>query len=110
MSRMRARSAARAGVKWLAQQLVVDEMREARCQQRPELPWTADSEPSNRVKLLMRECCAGCPVIDRCAEMGVGALGGMYAGVWLPWKGDKGASGVRTARSVLRARVAMVSA
>lgn len=109
MSQTRAKSPARAGLKWMTRQLIThladDRMRRARCKLFPDLPWTSDTQPARPVLRRMEECCAGCPVRDHCGEIGVHALGGMYAGVWLPWKTDKGIPGVRTARGVLRARV-----
>jgi hypothetical protein len=80
-------------------------MEDSRCKQRSDLPWTANAQPEHRTLFRMQEVCAGCPVQDRCAVIGLDALGGMYAGVWLPWKGEKGSPGVRTARSRLRDRV-----
>jgi hypothetical protein len=96
-------------MKWLAQQLVRKDMAASRCATRPDLPWTANMQPNQATLFRMREVCAGCLVQDRCARIGVDALGGMYAGVWLPWKDEKGFPGVRTARGELRGRVAALS-
>lgn len=102
---------ARAGLKWVAEHLTKaltdDEMLKAVCKQRPELPWTADVKPAQPNLRHMESCCSECPVFNRCAVMGVDALGGMYAGVWLPWKDEKGSPGVRTARREIRVRAGL---
>lgn len=56
----------------------------------------------------MSAICEACPVIIGCALFALGAKGGFYAGVWLPW--DKTTSPSlrddrRAARAALRQKV-----
>jgi hypothetical protein len=65
----------------------------ALCRQRQDLPFTADEEPDAAHLAAMRDVCLACPVRIACAELALDrdapALGGFYAGIWIPWKTDK---------------------
>jgi len=58
----------------------------ANCAQRFDLPWTSDKRPSFDEQQVMAGVCSDCPVIAKCARRGLGAVGGFYAGVWIPWQ------------------------
>lgn len=63
----------------------------AACSTRWDLPWSADTRPTERLINQMRTVCSSCPILVHCADhalhdnSGNGAAGGMYAGVWVPW-------------------------
>lgn len=69
----------------------------ALCRDRPDLPWTPDEAPEVTEFLAMRDVCLNCPVRIACANCAldrkVPAQGGMYAGVWLPWRTYNGRPG-----------------
>lgn len=80
----------------------------AQCTQRRDLPWTSDATPESADRREMAAICERCPIIVDCALFALGAKGGFYAGVWLPW--DKSTSPVqiddrRAARAALRQKV-----
>lgn len=92
-------------------------LRGASCEGRHDLPWIVDGPPSRRRFEEMRELCFGCPVRLACAEYALDpqnpALGGMYAGIWVTWRGshDIGQTGGYTASMRrLRARLAELQA
>lgn len=62
----------------------------ALCRINPSVAWTQDGLPSDDDMAWMSEICERCPVREACAEYAldpaVRALGGMYAGVWIPWR------------------------
>lgn len=82
---------------------------EANCGAWRNLPWTDEQQPDPSTLEEMRSICDGCPVIRRCAQdaleahHGLGADGGMYAGVWLPWRTHR--PGRRAGDARLHARV-----
>lgn len=83
-------------------------IRDADCGHRQDLPWIGDTSPLPDELEQMRTICHGCPVIFSCADYGLTASGGYYAGVWVPWKSTTTDSeimrGVRNrSRDVLRA-------
>lgn len=64
----------------------------AACRGRADLGWIEEGPPSRQEFEAMREVCWGCPVRRACAEFVLdpdsGVQGGMYAGVWVPWRGQ----------------------
>lgn len=64
----------------------------AACKLSQELPWIGNSRPAAQEFMEMRVICHSCPCRAACASYAldpqVPALGGMYAGVWIPWKGE----------------------
>jgi hypothetical protein len=58
----------------------------ANCRGRHDLPWTPNFRPSFEDQRAMADVCSDCPVMAKCAQRGLGAVGGFYAGVWIPWK------------------------
>jgi hypothetical protein len=73
------------------------------CTAHQDLPWTSDFLPGFDDAEQMRVVCEGCPVIAKCADYGLKAHGGFYAGVWVPWK-DHADSSDNTGRLRSRAR------
>jgi hypothetical protein len=76
---------------------------EAKCCKAQHLPWTDDHAPAKRAFDEMSAICAECPLLMQCAEFALTeAVGGFYAGVWLPWKTPREAVHRRAARVLLR--------
>lgn len=67
-------------------------LRGAACRDRKDLGWIADDKPPTAEFREMREVCFSCPVRLACAEFVLDpesrVYGGMYAGVWVPWRGQ----------------------
>lgn len=78
----------------------------ALCQHRMDLGWIANEPPRRGEFLAMRDICLACPVRRACAEFVMDpdskVHGGMYAGVWIPWRGNN--DGRPAARSHTSAR------
>ena len=76
---------------------------DAKCCEAQHLPWTNDYEPTEQALDEMSSICAECPLLMSCAQFALTeAVGGFYAGVWLPWKTQREAAHRRTARGMLR--------
>lgn len=57
----------------------------------PEL-WTPDRQPARAVRKSLEGLCHRCPVQRQCAADAIAgdAEGGLFAGVWIPERGDRG--------------------
>lgn len=57
----------------------------------PEL-WTPDRQPARAVRESLEGLCHRCPVRRQCAADAIegNAEGGLFAGVWIPERGDRG--------------------
>ena len=76
---------------------------DAKCCKAQHLPWTDDYAPTKQALDEMSSICAECPLLVSCAEFALTeAVGGFYAGVWLPWKTHREARHRRSARALLR--------
>lgn len=76
---------------------------DAKCCKAQHLPWTDDYAPTKQALDEMSSICAECPLLMSCAEFALTeAVGGFYAGVWLPWKTHREAGHRRSARALLR--------
>lgn len=61
----------------------------------PDPAWTADITPAHHVLARLAAICATCPVSRECAAYALSTPDvdcGMYGGVWLPHRHDKGGS------------------
>lgn len=75
----------------------------AKCCGAQHLPWTDDCRPTQQALDEMSSICAECPLLMPCAQFALTeAVGGFYAGVWLPWKTQREAVHRRAARVMLR--------
>lgn len=54
--------------------------------------WTPNRQPVRAVRKSMESLCHRCPVLRRCADdaLTAQAEGGLFAGVWMPERGDRG--------------------
>lgn len=83
------------------------------CGQRPDLPWTDETQPDPMTCLSMGVICDACPVRVECADYAVnsrrrqGVEGGFYAGVWLPWRTASGSLSKEAADARARARTVL---
>ena len=80
----------------------------ARCPDRLDLPWIADTTPTDDEHRQMTAICNTCPIIIDCALFALDAKGGFFAGIWLPWDPPTTAAlreNRRTARTALRQKV-----
>lgn len=76
---------------------------DAKCCKAQHLPWTDDYAPTEEAFNEMSAICAECPLLMSCAQFALTeAVGGFYAGVWLPWKTPREAVRRRAARGLLR--------
>jgi WhiB family redox-sensing transcriptional regulator len=57
----------------------------------PEL-WTPDRQPARALRKSMESLCYRCPVRRQCAAEAIRAHaeGGLFAGVWMPDRGERG--------------------
>ena len=82
---------------------------DAKCCKAQHLPWTDDYAPAQQALDEMSSICAECPLLLSCAEFALTeAVGGFYAGVWLPWKTQREAGHRRAARVRLRRNLVKV--
>jgi hypothetical protein len=78
-------------------------MQDAECQHHQDLPWTHDVIPDMDSFRMMDDVCSSCPVILECSRHALThAQGGFFAGVWLPWNGEKRNKVRFRARSALK--------
>ena len=84
---------------------------DAKCCEAQHLPWTDDYKPAKPALDEMSSICAECPITVSCARFALKeAVGGFYAGVWLPWNTRREAVHRRAARVQLRKTLTLVKA
>lgn len=88
-------------------------MVKAKCSGRLDLPWIADRCPVPADLTAMHQVCMSqCPVLRECAQYALrasGAVGGFYAGVWLPWITYDAGPELRLARERGRRRLRVLA-